>query len=136
MKSFKAGDVLVPEPDSAWATLWSEAKLITSHRQNNVTYWWVHLTDKNGMTHFDTLNYGTLSAQWSKKVVFYRLGKKYRFKNGNTRDVYEILELHQVDRAISADHEQAAMAKCHDSHSGKVYLVMLNKSDFDYMQEV
>lgn len=133
--TLKAGDVLLPKKGSSWEEMWNEVRLVSSHRLNNVTYWWVEMTDKGGRTHLDTLNYGTLaSGSWDKKRRFYAIGGKYRFKNGNTRDVYEIIELHQVDRAIGPDHEVAAVAKCHDDFSGKYYLTVLNRSDFDYMQ--
>lgn len=126
---------LRPNKGSTWETSTRQVELINSTNVEREVYWWVKRLDKSGATTFDTF-LGTHLLAWDKVQEFYRIGKKYRFKNGNTRDVYEIIELHQVDRPVSSDHEVAAVAKCHDHYSGKVYLTVLNRSDFDYMQEV
>jgi len=126
---------LRPNKGSTWETSTRQVELISSSTVDREVYWWVKRLDKSGATVFDTF-LGAHLLTWDKADEFYKLGKKYRFKNGNTRDIYEIIELHLVDRPISADHREAALAKCHDHYSGKVYLTVLNKSDFDYMQEV
>lgn len=126
---------LRPNKGSTWETSTRQVELINSSTVDREVYWWVKRTDKSGITNFDTF-LGSHLLSWDKVAEFYKLGKKYRFKNGNTRDVYEVIELHLVERPISEDHREVALAKCYDSFSGKVYLTVLNKSDFDYMQEV
>lgn len=131
----RKGMKLKPNAGSSWANSTRQVELITSSTIDRDVYWWVTRTDVSGVDMFDTFNANHL-LPWVEVKDFYRTGKKYRFKNGNTRDVYEIIEIHQVDRPISNDHDVAAVAKCHDHYSGKVYLTVLNRSDFDYMETV
>lgn len=126
---------LSPNKGSTWETSTRQVELISSSTVGREVYWWVKRLDKSGATVFDTF-LGTHLLTWNKVAEFYKLGKRYRFKNGNTSDVYEIIEIHQVDRPISNDHDVAAVAKCHDHYSGKVYVTVLNRSDFDYMVAV
>jgi len=126
---------LRPNKGSTWSGSTVEVELISSSTVDRDVYWWVKRKDKNGTTTFDTF-LGAHLVTWDKVQEFYKLGKKYRFKNGNVSDVYEIIELHLVERPISEDHREVALAKCHDHYSGKVYLTVLNRSDFDYMQTV
>jgi hypothetical protein len=124
---------LRPNKGSTWETSTRQVELISSSTVGREVYWWVKRLDKSGSTVFDTF-LGVHLLTWDKVQEFYKLGQKYRFKNGQTRDVYEIIELHLVERPISEDHREVALAKCHDHYSGKVYLTVLNRSDFDYMQ--
>lgn len=126
---------LSPNKGSTWETSTRQVELISSSTLDREVYWWVKRLDKSGVTTFDTF-LGTHLLTWNKVAEFYKLGKKYRFKNGATNDVYEITELHLVERPISEDHREVALAKCHDAYSGKVYLTVLNKSDYDYMQAI
>lgn len=125
---------LSPNKGSTWETSTRQVELISSSTVGRDVYWWVKRTDKSGVTNFDTF-LGAHLVTWDKVADFYKLGKKYKFMYGG-RDVYEVIELHLVDRPISPDHREVALAKCHDSHSGKVYLTVLDKADFDNMQEV
>lgn len=131
--ALKKGLKLRPNKGSTWETSTRQVELISSSTVGSEVYWWVKRLDKSGSTVFDTF-LGAHLLTWDKVQEFYKLGGKYRFKNGNTRDVYEIIELHQIDRPISADHEVQAVARCHDHYSGKMYLTVLNRSDYDYMQ--
>lgn len=131
VRSLTAGLKLRPNKGSTWEATTRMVELISSSTVDRDVYWWVKRTDKSGTVNFDTF-LGSHLLPWDQVKDFYRLGKKYKFKNG-VKDVYEVIELHQVDRAISADHDVAAVAKCHDYYSGKVYLTVLNRSDFDYM---
>lgn len=126
---------LSPNKGSTWETSTRQVELISSSTLDREVYWWVKRLDKSGATVFDTF-FWTHLLTWNKVAEFYKLGKKYRFKNGATNDVYEIIELHLVERPISEDHREVALAKCHDAYSGKVYLTVLNKSDYDYMQAI
>lgn len=126
---------LRPNKGSTWEANTRQVELIGSSTVGRDVYWWVKRTDKSGSTTFDTFLSAHLLA-WDKVAEFYTLGKKYRFKNDYARDTYEIIELHLVDRPISEDHREVALAKCYDHYSGKAYLAVLNRSDFDRMQEV
>lgn len=126
---------LSPNKGSTWETSTRQVELISSSVANGEVYWWVKRLDKSGVTTFDTF-LGTHLLTWDKVAEFYKLGKKYRFKHGTNNDAYEIIELHLVERPISEDHREAALAKCYDAHSGKVYLTVLNRSDYDYMQAI
>lgn len=124
---------LRPNKGSTWEKSTRQVELISSSTVGRDVYWWVKRTNMVDTTTFDTFLAAHL-LPWDKVQDFYKLGGKYRFKNGNTRDVYEIQDLYQVDRPISSDHEVQAVAWCHDHYSGKKYLTVLNRSDFDYMQ--
>lgn len=127
---------LRPNKGSTWEATTREVELITSSVFGGDVYWWVKRTDrKSGSTNFDTF-LGNHLVTWDKVEDFYKLGKKYRFSNYGDKDVYEIIELHLVDRPVTEDHRETALAKCHDSYTGKVYLTVLIKSDFNRMQEV
>lgn len=133
-RSLRKGMKLKPNAGSTWANTTRMVELITSSTIGPDVYWWTHRTDNSGVMMFDTFNANHL-LPWVEVKGFYTVGKRYKFKNGS-RDVYEIIEIHQIDRPISNDHDVAAVAKCHDHYSGKVYLTVLNRSDFDYMEIV
>lgn len=131
----RKGMKLKPNAGSSWANTTRMVELITSSTIGRDVYWWVTRTDNSGIDMFDTFNASHL-LPWVEVREFFKTGKKYRFKNGRKNDVYEVIELHQVDRAIDNDHDVAAVVKCHDYYSGKVYVTVLNRSDFDYMETV
>lgn len=130
----KAGEILVPDENSAWFERWKQVKTVSSHTFSGVEYWWVEMTPKNGATHLDTMGINTLRASWKRKPTFYRIGKRYRFPSGRT-DVWLILEIYDVSSFYGNNTRVKAVARRIQT-DGHQDIETLSENDFARMVEV
>ena len=66
---------------------------------------------------------------------FFKVGSTYKFNNIYSKDLYKIIELHQVDDAIDEGNETVALATC-TTPEGKNMLALLTGNDFPHMVKV
>ena len=127
------GERLVPSKFSTWAGKYSELKLVNATRFKGVTYWWVELTTKGGLTTLETFSIGDLRTFWVRKPGFYQIGKTYRFSKIGRADVWKILDVYAIDNPAYGDRVKAVGKMI--TAEGLTDIQTLTQNDFDRMVE-